>query len=135
MGDALMRPEKRMMRTWKTQGYADFTAPSIGIYLGQWDDSGERPRFSVATDLVMLTLAEGEATPDTPLVKLSQTEAQVLMDSLWDCGLRPSEGSGSAGAMLATQQHLADSQKAVGWLQGSVERLLAVLTVPAKEER
>lgn len=34
--------------------------------------------------------------------------AQKLMDSLWQCGLRPSEGTGSAGALAATQDHLKD---------------------------
>lgn len=43
-----------------------------------------------------------------PTVELPQESAQKLMDDLWDCGLRPSEGSGSAGAMKAVQDHLAD---------------------------
>ena len=33
--------------------------------------------------------------------------AQTLMDSLWNCGIRPTEGSGSAGSLAATQAHLA----------------------------
>jgi hypothetical protein len=32
----------------------------------------------------------------------------MLMDQLWNCGLRPTEGTGSAGALGATQKHLAD---------------------------
>lgn len=47
-----------------------------------------------------------------PTFSLTQEAAQVLMDQLWDCGLRPSEGSGSAGALLATQKHLEDMRKA-----------------------
>ena len=46
-----------------------------------------------------------------PCMNLGAEHAQILMDDLWDCGLRPSEGSGSAGSMLATQQHLADMKK------------------------
>jgi hypothetical protein len=42
----------------------------------------------------------------TPFASLDLTAAQILIDSLWDCGLRPSEGSGSAGALMATQEHL-----------------------------
>lgn len=42
---------------------------------------------------------------------LSQKDAQVLMDDLWRCGLRPTEGRGSAGAMSATQRHLEDMRK------------------------
>jgi len=51
---------------------------------------------------------------------LNFTQAQELMDSLWDCGLRPSEGSGSAGALLATQNHLKD-------MQGLTDRLLKMV--------
>lgn len=38
-------------------------------------------------------------------------DAQILMDDLWAAGLRPMEGSGSAGALLATQGHLLDMRK------------------------
>lgn len=50
---------------------------------------------------------------DEPFMTLEIDAAQQLMDSLWDCGLRPSEGSGSAGALAATQKHLEDMRKLV----------------------
>ena len=31
-----------------------------------------------------------------------------LIDELWSAGLRPSEGTGSAGSLAATERHLAD---------------------------
>ena len=37
--------------------------------------------------------------------------AQILMDDLWNIGVRPTEGVGSAGAMTATQGHLEDMRK------------------------
>ena len=43
-----------------------------------------------------------------PCMSLSTTDAQKLMDELWQVGLRPSEGTGSAGSLAATQKHLAD---------------------------
>lgn len=46
-----------------------------------------------------------------PTVSLRMTEAQLLMDELWRCGLRPTEGTGSAGSLAATQAHLADMKK------------------------
>jgi hypothetical protein len=49
---------------------------------------------------------EGEKPPVS--VNLDMTQAQALMDRLWTAGLRPTEGSGSAGALLATQSHLLD---------------------------
>ena len=58
-----------------------------------------------------------EAVPDhgliPPLLRITSHEAQVFMDDLWDCGIRPTEGSGSAGAMRATEKHLEDMRKIV----------------------
>lgn len=46
-----------------------------------------------------------------PSARIFEEDAQVLMDSLWDCGIRPTEGNGSAGAMRATEKHLEDMRK------------------------
>lgn len=42
------------------------------------------------------------------LLMLSDSEAQMLMDSLWECGLRPAGGIGSVGQLAATERHLND---------------------------
>ena len=52
------------------------------------------------------------ATPPVAM-RLEHLEAQNLMDRLWKAGLRPTEGSGSAGALAATERHLKDMQKLV----------------------
>jgi hypothetical protein len=71
--------------------------------------------FSVATNMEMEVLEDG-ALPMQPLFVLDPTEAQALMDQLWQCGLRPSEGSGSAGSLAATERHLEDMRKlAMHW--------------------
>jgi hypothetical protein len=44
---------------------------------------------------------------------MTQDEAQSLIDELWVIGLRPSEGTGSAGALAATQRHLEDMRALV----------------------
>lgn len=51
--------------------------------------------------------------PAEPMLRLSVHEAQQLIDELWQCGLRPTEGAGSAGAMAATQKHLEDMRTLV----------------------
>jgi hypothetical protein len=48
-----------------------------------------------------------------PSLVLPIDDAQRLMDELWNCGLRPTEGSGSAGALAATQRHLEDMRALV----------------------
>ena len=45
-----------------------------------------------------------------PTLIIRQEDAQILMDELWRAGLRPTEGTGSAGALAATEGHLKDMQ-------------------------
>ena len=77
------------------------------------DDRG----LSVGQPLVMRRIEEGEFADDPTLVLRNQ-EAQLLMDELWRCGLRPSEGTGSAGSLAATERHLKDMRQiAMGLLR------------------
>lgn len=48
-----------------------------------------------------------------PTFSLQSEEVQELMDRLWQLGFRPSEGTGSAGALAATQKHLEDMRRLV----------------------
>jgi hypothetical protein len=43
-----------------------------------------------------------------PAFRLTPEDAQILMNSLWECGLRPLAAAGSAGQLDATRAHLAD---------------------------
>lgn len=62
----------------------------------------------IANEVTFTEQSEGMMT--RPCLRLSTGEAQALMDELWGCGLRPSEGTGSAGSLAATQNHLKDMQ-------------------------
>jgi hypothetical protein len=79
----------------------------IAISLGR-DQMGQ---LAVAKPLVFGTVGLGVQTD--PAITLNITSAQRLMDELWQCGIRPSEGAGSAGAMAATQRHLEDMRTLV----------------------
>ena len=46
-----------------------------------------------------------------PLLVIRMEQAQVLMDDLWNAGVRPTEGAGSAGAMRAAEKHIADLRR------------------------
>lgn len=48
-----------------------------------------------------------------PSFEMSKDVAQVLMDDLWHAGLRPTEGTGSAGALRAVERHLEDMRTLV----------------------
>jgi hypothetical protein len=59
--------------------------------------------------LVKQEYKDGEYISE-PTLRLKNQEAQELMDALWHVGLRPSEGTGSAGSLAATERHLKDMQ-------------------------
>lgn len=67
---------------------------------------------SVAEQLIMRTVGDNECIGG-PTFTMQEEDAQALMDALWGCGLRPSEGSGSAGQLAATQKHLEDMRTLV----------------------
>ena len=48
-----------------------------------------------------------------PSLTISPNIAQQLMDDLWTAGIRPSEGTGSAGSLAATERHLKDMRDIV----------------------
>lgn len=77
------------------------------------------PMGYLKRELATITWAEvDECAPITPTFEVRKRDAQVLMDDLWKAGLRPTEGSGSAGSLAATERHLADLQKiAFGFLK------------------
>jgi len=59
------------------------------------------------------TIDVSEDVQIRPVVSMHATHAQELMDSLWQAGIRPTEGVGSAGAMAAVQEHLKDMRRLV----------------------
>lgn len=68
--------------------------------------------LDVGQPLVMRRVPEGELIGE-PTFTLDLSDAQELIDELWRCGIRPSEGSGSAGSLAATQRHLEDMRRLV----------------------
>lgn len=48
-----------------------------------------------------------------PHLRLDMDKAQVLMNELWDCGIRPAGAKGSAGQLKAVERHLEDMRKLV----------------------
>lgn len=52
------------------------------------------------------TISERAEMPT--LLALNISQSQVLMDDLWNAGIRPTEGAGSAGAMRAAERHIED---------------------------
>lgn len=67
--------------------------------------------FLCANRIEMEQRQEGEML--TPAFTLDAKAVQQLMDDLWRCGYRPSEGEGSAGQLASVKYHLEDMRKLV----------------------
>lgn len=79
-----------------------------------WHSGISLAAFNETHHVELLTLEphkDGELI--TEFATLDWPQAQLLMDDLWNCGVRPTEGAGSAGALAAVQAHLADMRKLV----------------------
>lgn len=63
---------------------------------------------SMAKEIVFEEKKHERFAPTSSVLTISKREAQILIDDLWNAGLRPTEGSGSAGSLAATQRHLED---------------------------
>lgn len=75
-------------------------------------DSGGR-FVAYAQPVTMLAVSSEAETFDNPkpMLRVTKDALQQLMDELWRVGIRPSEGTGSAGALAATERHLQDMRR------------------------
>ena len=69
---------------------------------------GRDAQGRMRTSTITTTVHEEECVVVEPTMRLTQKQAQKLMDSMWQSGLRPSDGTGSAGQLAATEKHLDD---------------------------
>ena len=97
-----MNPEEILIRA--------FDEPSmgkVGLYI-------VKRLHGTVTHQGVLTWKEVEPFSRTPpVVYLESDEAQRLVDSLWEAGLRPAQGHGTAGQLDATRSHLDDMRAIV----------------------
>ena len=95
-----------ILRDIKILANKNYVGDFIDLYIAHVDDDRTR---SVATNITFENMTEGAIYE--PTLHIGLMEAQALMDSLWSCGLRPTEGKGSAGQLSATEAHLKDMQR------------------------
>lgn len=93
----------------------------INVYIAEAQHPDMRGQ-SYAMPVAFKRLEEGDALPG-PTLSLTQAAAQQMVDELWRCGVRPSNGTGSAGSLAATEKHLADMRAiAFGMLMPKVAK-------------
>jgi len=84
----------------------------VKFWVKKRTSDGTRSAFAQPLEFKVLT-AEEEGTELPPAFAMQDEQAQQFMDELWRAGFRPSEGSGSAGSLAATERHLADMRALV----------------------
>lgn len=97
-----MRPTTRQI---EIHAQAKSFRRGIDLVIGGHLENGNRlvalpPEYQEIDDCVLVS----------PTLTISNEAAQALMDELWACGIRPTEGTGSAGSLAATEKHLKDMQ-------------------------
>lgn len=80
------------------------------------------PTYAVMSNIEFKKPQEGVGLDSNSFISLRDLEAQVLMDDLWACGVRPTEGAGSAGAMRRAEAHITDLQKVAFTLLDAVTK-------------
>lgn len=103
------RPTVEIAIERKQFGYTSPLNPTVHFWIFQELGKG---RMACAVPLVLEEVPEG-ADPEESTGRMSMEQSQRLIDRLWDIGLRPSEGTGSAGSLAATERHLKDMQRLV----------------------
>lgn len=80
----------------------------FGDAISCWYVQRSNNEVFVAEPLILKKRDQEILGPVNPTFQLEVEEAQGLMDELWNIGFRPTEGTGSAGSLAATQRHLDD---------------------------
>jgi len=108
-----------MFRNFHVHAEPRWQAHGIMLHFYERQQNGD---ISLLSGLQFTTVKEGESVEPQESIVMPLETAQELIDSLWQCGLRPSEGSGSAGSLKATENHLKDLQTLSWRLLSIVER-------------
>ena len=100
----------------KTEVFCENTPWSrvVSFWLRMKTWSPDQATYAMAQPLTWRTMTEAEEGTTQPCAfSLQHEQAQQFMDELWRVGFRPTEGSGSAGSLAATERHLADMRALV----------------------
>lgn len=96
----------------KTSIYASELNYGLGLSINVFSRDADGRISAVAEPITMKRIEEESEIPSTPTITISRAEGQRLMDSLWNCGVRPTDGTGSTGQLAAVQAHLKSAEAA-----------------------
>jgi hypothetical protein len=103
-------------------------------YMGRYFDIQLYRTHDKYTDVIVgleiETFNHYEEEPGESLgIGFSPLQMQALIDCLWKAGFRPTEGSGSAGSLAATQEHLKTVQDVMNRTLTLVEKQRSPLII------
>ena len=81
----------------------------VDIYLVNEDFE----RTAVGEPFIVNMVEDDGATLRTPTMTLDNKTAQLFMDALWECGIRPNNGEGMGAQVAAIKYHLEDMRSLV----------------------
>lgn len=95
------------MKFYARKSWGNFTVDLFGY------EKRESGMVDVIQQVSIKSFDQNELTDSIPMMSIDIEDAQRLVDALWDAGLRPSEGTGSAGSLAKTEAHLSDMRALV----------------------
>ena len=99
-----------MVRAYREPMFQD----RIEVFFVQYTKGDAGEQCYLAQPITMEKMKEeDDGLKHFPTFTMEMEVAQGLMDDLWRAGLRPTEGTGSAGSLAATQKHLEDMRTLV----------------------
>ncbi len=90
-----------------------FMMNQVDIMVQLIEQRQEGRYLACANPLTFTEVPQNQPIRLEPTFSLEPEAAQQLMDELWRAGLRPTEGSGSAGQLASTLKHLEDMRSLV----------------------
>lgn len=94
-------------QVWSPEGH-------LAVYIHRRSGKEGELRTGIALPMEFrVRTPEEEGGRMEPALELTPEDGQAFMDELWRAGLRPTEGTGSAGSLAATERHLEDMRALV----------------------
>lgn len=98
----------------QVRAYQEHWSDSIAFVIREVIPGSDQVAYALPK-FTFQTFEPNSAVAIDPTFSIPTSEAQRLMDDLWNCGVRPSEGD-SPGELAATQKHLEDYRQLVNTL-------------------
>lgn len=96
------------MNEFKFYAYRNLAYDRVDIYGKTTENAG---KIGVISPVLVTETRDGLKHP--PFISLDDYSAQILMDTMWEAGIRPAASKSSIGQLDAVQYHLEDMRKLV----------------------